>query len=203
MYLPAHFKIEDLELIKEFIANYPLGTLISYSENSLRMNYAPLLLESDGDKFTLIGHLAKANTQLESLKNNPVMIGFQGPDRYISPTWYESPYQVPTWNYAAVEVRGRLELIEDFAGIEEILAKSTTQFEKRNNTTWNYELPENIRQAMVKHIVGIKITVEHLEAKFKLSQNRQPKDRAKVTSQLELSPSTTDQEMWQLMKRLS
>lgn len=201
MYLPSHFKVEELTVIKDFIAAYPLGTLVSLSQSNLQMNYLPFYLENHGDKLVLVGHLAKANTQLDSLKENPILVGFKGPDRYISPTWYESPFQVPTWNYAAVEIRGSVELIHDFAGIEEVLSKSSVLFEQRNNTTWNYGLPEEMRQALVKHIVGIKIHVEHLEAKFKLSQNRKPVDKAKVEGHLQTSSSTTDLEMLRLMKR--
>jgi transcriptional regulator len=200
MYLPPPFKIEEFEIIKDFLAAYPLGNIISFAEGSLQMNYIPFLLEIEGNKLVLTGHLAKANTQLESLKKNSVLVGFKGPDRYISPTWYESPYQVPTWNYAAVEIRGSVELIHDFAGIEDILSKSSVSFEKQNNTNWNYELPKEMRQALVKHIVGIKIHVEHLEAKFKLSQNRKPIDKAKVEGHLQNSASTVDQEMLRLMK---
>jgi transcriptional regulator len=201
MYLPSHFKVEELEVIKDFIAAYPLGNLVSFQLNNLQMNYIPFLLETEGDKLVLTGHLAKANTQLESLKENPVLVGFKGPDRYISPTWYESPYQVPTWNYAAVEIRGSAELIHDFAGIEDILSKSSVLFEKQNKTNWSYELPEEMRHALVKHIVGIKIHVEHIEAKFKLSQNRKPVDKAKVEGHLHASSSTVDQAMLRLMKR--
>jgi len=203
MYLPPHFKVEEFEVIKDFLVAYPLGNIISFAEDSLQMSYLPFLLEIEDDKMSLIGHLARANTQLASLKDAKVLVGFQGPDRYISPTWYVSPNEVPTWNYAAVEVRGRVELIREFSGIEEILSKSITCFEKRNQTDWVYNLPEARRQMMVKHIVGIKIHIEHIEGKFKLSQNRKTPDEEKVFRNLEASRSTVDHEMSKWKNRLS
>jgi transcriptional regulator len=203
MYLPPHCKVEEFEVIKDFLAAYPLGNIISNAGDSLQMSYLPFLLEIENDKMSVIGHIARSNTQLASLKDENVIVGFQGPDRYISPTWYESLDQVPTWNYAAVEVRGRVELINDFDGIESILSKSINFFEKRNQTDWIYNLPEDRRQMMVKHIVGIKIHIEHIEGKFKLSQNRKSPDENKVFRLLEASPSTTDHEMGRWKSRLS
>ena len=203
MYLPPHFKVEEFEVIKDFVAAYPLGNIISYGESSLQMSYLPFLLEIQDDKMSLIGHLARSNTQLASLADTKVLVGFQGPDRYISPTWYVSPNEVPTWNYAVVEVRGHVELIQDFDGIEEILSKSITCFEKRNQTDWVYNLSEVQRQMMVKHIVGIRIHIEHIEGKFKLSQNRKTSDEEKVFRNLEASSSTADHEMSKWKNRLS
>jgi transcriptional regulator len=203
MYLPPHFKVEEFEVIKDFVAAYPLGNIVSFAEDSLEMSYLPFLLEVEDDKMSLIGHLARSNTQLASLKDTKVLVGFQGPDRYISPTWYVSPNEVPTWNYAAVEVRGRVELIHEYDAIEEILSKSITCFEKRNQTDWVYNLPEDRRQMMVKHIVGIKIPIERIAGNFKHSQNPKTPDEEKVFSLLQASPSTVDHEMFKWKNRLS
>lgn len=203
MYRPQHFKVDDLETLKDFIASYPLGALISQQENSLQMNYLPFVFDSDSDSPTLIAHAAKNNPQMTLLDRSHVVISFKGPDRYISPSWYESTMEVPTWNYAAVEVRGRAELITSFEGIEEILNKSVQLFEKRNQTTWSYELPQKFREGLVRAIVGMKIHIESIEGKFKLSQNRKDPDQLKVQKYLEESPNTNDQEMFQWIRKIT
>ena len=203
MYRPQHFKLDDLETLKDFIATYPLGTLISSQENSLQMNYLPFVFDSEGSSLSLIAHAAKNNPQMNLLDGSTVVIGFQGPDRYISPSWYESTLEVPTWNYAAVQVRGRIDLITSFEGVEEILNKSVQHFEKRNQTNWSYELPQKFREGLVRAIVGLRIHVESIEGKFKLSQNRKDPDQLKVQKHLEESPHTNDQEMLQWMRKIT
>lgn len=111
--------------------------------------------------------------------------------------------QVPTWNYAAVEVRGQAELLQSYEEIEEILTKSVLQFEQQNKTSWNYNLPEEFRRKLVHRIVGIKIHIEKIEGKFKLSQNRENDDSAGVAFNLKKSPRTSDQEMLYWIKKLS
>ncbi|WP_277579214.1 FMN-binding negative transcriptional regulator [Bdellovibrio svalbardensis] len=190
--------MNDTQLIQELVSDYPLGCLISSSENYLQTNYLPFLLEGG----FLISHMAKANPQVEHLDGSFVVVTFQGPERYISPSWYKSAMQVPTWNYAVVEVRGRIEILGQPNEIEEILQKSVTQFEAMNNTAWKYNLPEKFRNELIKHIVGVKIHIEQIEGKFKLSQNRDSQDRESVKTELFQSSHSKDLAMLKLMKTL-
>jgi len=203
MYRPEKFKVDNIEIEREFIKSYPLGVFISNSENSLDLNYLPFVFESSGEDYFLIGHMARANPQWKHLDGNAAVVSFQGPDRYISPSWYKTANQVPTWNYAAVEVRGRVELLHSYEKIEEILSKSVLQFEEQNQTTWNYNLSEDLRRGMVAHIVGIKIHIEKIEGKFKLSQNRHDSDFQGVAFNLGQSTRTSDQEMLSWIRKLS
>ncbi len=198
MYRPDHFKMNEATQIQELIANHPLGVLIANTGASLQVNYLPFIMK---DGF-LLGHMAKVNTQLEDLDGNYVVVTFQGPDRYISPTWYKSALQVPTWNYAAVEIRGRIEILSHADEIEDILQISVDHFEKRNQTNWEYKVPEKFRLGLIKHIVGIKIHIEQTEGKFKLSQNRSTQDKESVQGHLAQSSHSMDLAMLKLMKAL-
>jgi transcriptional regulator len=201
MYRPNHFKVDDPKLLAEFIQEYPLAVVICNSEEGLKINYLPFLFDSEGKEPVLLGHMARANPQLKNLENSFATIAFQGPDRYISPTWYAGNSEVPTWNYAAVEVRGRIELLQTFEEIEDILTKSTEQFEQKNETNWNYALPLKQREGMVRHIVGIKIHIESIEGKFKLNQNRDKISRDQVMANLNKSSSSTDKKMLYWMEK--
>lgn len=198
MYRPSAFKVDNAALLNEFIERHPFATMITVHESESELSYLPFLMSKSGH---LVGHIANMNPHTANLEGKKVLVSFKGPDRYISPSWYESQMEVPTWNYAVVEVRGHVELIKDFAGIEDILNESVTVFENNNKTEWRYDLPLKFREQLVKHITGIKIHVESIEGKFKLSQNRKKPDQENVKSELSKSSHSSDLEMLMWMDK--
>ena len=120
MYQPPHFREERLDILHALIHAHPLGMMISVGpDGEPEANVVPMLLdETRGDKGVLQCHVARANPQWKMLaENGRVLIVFQGPDAYITPSWYETKRQtgkvVPTWNYAMVQVRGNATVHED------------------------------------------------------------------------------------------
>lgn len=201
MYRPQRFKVDDIDLLKELIINYPLGTLVSNHEGALMMNYLPFLLEEENGNLILTAHLARMNPHTKLLTDAPVLVSFQGPNRYISPSWYKTTTQVPTWNYTAVQVRGTASLIQDPQEVDLILDRSVIQFEKNNQTTWQYKTPEEQRNKLLQHIIGLKIQIESIDGKFKLNQNRESEDFKAVCENLKKSSLTPDHEMLEIMLR--
>jgi transcriptional regulator len=127
--------------------------------------------------------MAKANPQWKHFKENPeCTIIINGEHTYISPRWYQSGRDVPTWNYAVAHLHGKIELVEDFNGQVDILKQLSTCFEKPSNTPWEFELPSDLlnEKALTGAIISFKFRPEKIEAKFKLSQNRSPEDRQGV-----------------------
>jgi transcriptional regulator len=200
MYRPAHSIHENPSLILDLIQEYPLGLLISFSDGQLEINHLPFIAESVGPDLFLFCHLAKANPQWRNL-SAPVTVSFQGPHRYISPSMYVNRENVPTWSYAAVQVQGSAEIVADSQGLTEILTKSVRSFEKRNGTDWSYELPTPMQKKLESAIVGLRIRATHIEAKFKLGQNRQSVDDKAVLDFLKASPLQRDQEMYSWMQK--
>ncbi len=196
MYNPKYSQITNQNLIFEFIQTYPLGLLISKNNNDIETTLLPFVIEQIEDQIWLTTHIAKANNHWENFGEN-IMIHFQGPDKYISPTIYENKFNVPTWNYAAVQFHGTVELID--GNISSILNQSVHYFEKRNGTNWTYQLPEKIKTQMESAIIGIKIKVKSMNAKFKLNQNRVDADYNSVLNFLKTSSSEKDHEMMRWM----
>lgn len=194
MYKPAYTTQEDRSLAIQLIRENPLGLIISMTEGGFETSYLPFVWEESGDELFLISHLAKANPQTQFL-NGPVLISFQGPNRYISPAWYKSQMEVPTWNYAVVQIQGRGEVTSDPSEIRRILQHSVTYFEERNGTNWCYNLPPSLQKNLESAIVGLKIHVENIDAKFKLSQNRRSPDFDSVLRALEIRSDSKDLEM--------
>lgn len=195
MYNPKHFQVSDLEKQLEFIRRYPLGTLITTADNNLQTSYLPFLIEQKGDELYLLTHLARANPQWKDLTQKKALISFRGPDCYISPTLYKTFPQVPTWNYTAVECTGEAALVDDVAGLDALMKASVDYFEKRNNTNWNYDLPEKFKHGLLKAIVGVRFKITQVDGKFKLSQNRDFEDSAAVKDFLQKSNTQFASEM--------
>jgi len=177
MYTPQHFKVTDQEKVLAFIRHNAFGQLISLLDGKLFSSHIPFYLENEGA--FLVGHMAKKNPQWMGLEEQELLVTFQGPHDYISPSWYDSP-GVPTWNYQAVHVYGRAELITTPNKLGNIVDKLTKIYESSFEDSWAPEYKES----MLNAIVGIKIQITEIQCKYKLSQNRSEGDRQQVIEQL-------------------
>ncbi len=196
MYLPPHFKQEDIAVLHRTIRQTRLATLVTLGEAGLEATHLPILLdESDGPRGAIRGHLARANPQWRrAAAATPALAIFQGPDAYVSPAWYPTKQEtgkvVPTWNYVAVHAYGPIELFEDPGRLLDIVTALTARHEGRRAAQadarpWAVgDAPADYIAAQLKGIVGFRLTIERLEGKWKLSQNRSAADRAGVVAGL-------------------
>ncbi|MFC0604720.1 FMN-binding negative transcriptional regulator [Winogradskyella pulchriflava] len=170
-YPPKHHQDNDINHMIEVIKTYPLATVISVKDNLPLITHLPLVYEDE----KLIGHIDIYNPQTELLKNNnDVTILFGGPQCYISPTIY-STTQLPTWNYIKVHLKGKVKAIESKIALKQSLITMTEFLEAPDH---NYVLePDNPRlDANLNYIEMFEISITHWEGKFKLSQDKNPKD---------------------------
>ncbi|WP_336490901.1 FMN-binding negative transcriptional regulator [Methylobacterium nigriterrae] len=191
MYLPPHFREDDVAAQHALIRARPLGLLISAGAGGLMANPVPFLIDADGAGLgTLRAHLARANPQWRDLDGlSECLVVFQGPDAYVTPSWYatkrETGKVVPTWNYAAVQARGRPRVVEDAAWLARQIDDLTRLQEGRRPEPWAVaDAPEPFLAAQLKGIVGIEIPISALAGKWKVSQNRPEADRAGVAAGL-------------------
>jgi transcriptional regulator len=191
MYQPPHFVETRRDVILELIRAHPLATLVVSIAGTLLANHVPMLMdEARGEGGVLRAHVARAN-ELARLPAEGVeaLAVFQGPDAYITPSWYETKRDtgkvVPTWNYAVVHAHGRLKVVDDAAWLRRQIGDLTDRHEERRAERWHVEdAPEDFVRGQVKGIVGLELAVTRLEAKWKVSQNRSAADRAGVVAGL-------------------
>lgn len=202
MYLPKKFKNENNAEVLRFCQTYSFATIISGGSEDLQIGHLPVLISTLGDQTAKItGHMAKANPQWRSWRpDTQVTCIFLGPNRYISPAWYKDTLNVPTWNYAVVHITGTPIVYEEHDSIETILKSLVDHHEKLEGAGWDYSLPEEFRRNMTRAIVGFEIHIESIEAKFKLSQNREDSDRAAAIAALSIKKDDASMEMVRLMK---
>jgi transcriptional regulator len=181
VYLPPKFEERDLNCLQQVIDENPFASLISVFEGKPEISHLPLILESNGSKMRLIGHMAKANPQWRHLEGSPVTIAFQGPQTYITPKWYVEN-DVPTWNYVVVHVMGPVRLMQTYEELVQALRLLTQKMEQNASDPWEFWLPEDLEspQVLQNAIVGFEIEVQEIKGKFKLSQNRSEQDRSQV-----------------------
>jgi len=122
MYIPAAFNQADQDKLYDFIQLNSFGLLVSQVDSEPFASHLPFLLDrSSGPNGSLVGHMAFANPQWCHADNQNVLAVFSGPHAYISPTWYGVENVVPTWNYLAVHVYGRFQVIHDEQSLAAIL----------------------------------------------------------------------------------
>ncbi len=201
MYLPAHFEETRLAVLHELLRQHPLGLLITQDEEGAPVaNPIPFMLDADrGECGTLVCHVARANPvwQLATRPGQPAaLVVFQGANGYVSPNGYPSKAAhgkvVPTWNYAMVQARGPLQLLEP-AAAHALVNRLTERHEARQPRPWAVsDAPEDYIAGMLRAIVCLEIPLVSLVGKYKLSQNRSAADQAGVVSVLQSSGVDTD-----------
>jgi transcriptional regulator len=207
MYIPKHFAEPRVEVLHELIRARPLSTLVTLSLNGLNANHIPLHLSQEPAPFgTLRGHVARANPLWNDFnKNVEALAIFQGPDAYISPSWYpakaETGKVVPTWNYAVAHAYGPLKVFDDPAWLRAHLGLLTAHNEAAFSTPWHVEdAPADYIEKMIGAIVGIEIAISSLNGKWKTSQNQPAEGQARIIGGLRASGVAGALEMAALME---
>jgi transcriptional regulator len=200
MYLPKHFEETRIEVLHELIRSHPLGALVVQIGRGLDANHIPLEVDPNPAPFgTLRGHIARANPLWREFTGDVDALAiFQGPGTYISPSLYptkrETGKVVPTWNYAVVHAHGPLRFIDDRAWLRDFVTKLTARHEATRREPWKItDAPAEYIETQLGAIIGLEMPISRLTGKWKVSQNRPPRDREGVVEGLlrDSSPSAT------------
>ena len=204
MYIPAHFREDDLATLQALMREYSFATLVSTTDEGVPIATSlPFLLESEPAPYgTLKAHMALGNPQWRTFRQDrEVLVLFQGPHAYITPSWYEETLSVPTWNYAMVHAYGIPRIMGDPATLYEFLKMLIQTHEAQFSEPWPFEqLPGEYVEKMMKGIVGFSIEISRLEGKFKMSQNRMPRERARVAEELRKSQDPSRRVVGELVR---
>jgi transcriptional regulator len=183
MYVPHHFAVEDEQEIRRMVAGVGSAQLVTVGSNGYPLaTLLPILWEGD----TVIAHMARANPHWQQIhEGTPVLLIVSGPESYISPSWYASKAEhgrvVPTWNYSAVQLSGGARVHEDVDWLRAAVDALVDRHEGHRAVPWSTsDAPEKFVGGQLRAIVGIEVTVEKVDAKAKLSQNRSSADREGV-----------------------
>lgn len=181
MYTPPKFKIDDPVLIRSFIEENPFGLLLSIDGGDIQDTHTPFVHTDDG---RLLGHIAKANPQWRSwIGTTSAKVIFTGPHSYVSPRFYVSEFAVPTWNYTAVSITGRIEIIKEKDAVLQFLDQLIAHNEPPSGP-WILDRTDERYLELLSGIVVFSVSLDSVEASFKMNQNRSKEDQLKVADSL-------------------
>lgn len=202
------FREDRAEVLHAAIRELYFGLLVTHPQEGFATSYLPWELDaSRGPHGALVGHLARYNPQWKVPPDGAdALVVFQGPHAYVSPSWYpgkqEDPRQVPTWDYLAVEARGRLVTFDDEARLYELLARLTERNETGREHRWHVsDAPDDYVRKEMRHIIGIELRIESLVGRYKLSQNRNAADQEGARAGLAAAPTERERELAKAIAR--
>lgn len=189
MYIPAHFAATP-EGVQNLLARPGAANLVTMTDQGLLATLLPFAFNPGvGERGALQAHMARNNPQWSSPPTGEALAIIQGPDDYISPSWYPAKAEhgrvVPTWNYATLHVYGELVVHDDARWLARHVRHLTGLHETGREHPWAVEdAPEKFIAGQLRAIVGVELLVTRIEAKEKLSQNRTAADAAGVAAGL-------------------
>lgn len=191
MYRQSHFKEDRVEVMHELMRAQPLATLVTYAADGITANHIPMALDSEASAHGVLrGHVAKGNSFWKNFDPSvDALAVFQGPQHYITPSWYPSKKEhgkaVPTWNYVVVHAYGPMTIVDDPDWLLAHLQTLTSEHEDGREEPWAVgDAPDDFVARMIKGMVGIEVPISRLEGMWKTSQNRPEQDRLGVVGGL-------------------
>jgi transcriptional regulator len=191
MYIPAHNEPPSDDDVSRLLLATRAGDLVTGGEGGMTVSMIPFLYDlSRRPGGSLLGHLARANSQWQAADGAAALVLVHGPDGYISPAWYAAKREhgrvVPTWNYVVVAVHGTLRVHDDPAWTRDIVERLTRAHEAPRPEPWAVsDAPGPYIEGQLRAIVGVEVEIDRIEAKWKLSQNRSAADVAGAIAGLE------------------
>jgi len=200
MYTSPGFKISDHQEIIAFMRSYSFATIVTSQNNIPVATPLPFAVTEKDDDIYLHSHFAKANDQWKDIGSNDTLVIFAEPHAYISTQHYDREQNVPTWNYMAVHVYGKGQIITDTDEALLELNHMITAFEKEYQSKWD-SMPATYRDGMLKAIIPFRIKVTSIQAKKKISQNRSASEKERIIQALDKSIDTNAKAIAELMKK--
>lgn len=196
MYIPAPFQLSEADA-SNVIKEYGFATLFSTAGGMPYATHLPLMMSKDNHY--LYGHFALPNPQWKEIEGQSVLAVFQGPHCYISPKWYETNQDVPTWNYVAVHVYGEAQLLDNEETVHS-MSDLVLKYESPDSSYKLEDIDAKLLAGLNKGVKGFRIKISKIEGKAKLSQNQSAARQELVVQQLKQIPHTNEQLISGLME---
>lgn len=185
MHPNAAFRTDDRALLEALLTEIAFGMVFLTTPDGPRVAHVPLVHTGDG---AVQFHLARGNALTRHLPGATALVVVNAPDGYVSPRWYADQTQVPTWNYVALELEGRVRQIDE-DGLRAQLADIGEQHEARVTTggqPWTLtKTPPDRVAGLLRAITGFELEVQAWRPTLKLSQNKDAAERLRVADALE------------------
>lgn len=203
MFIPNNNLIADQQEIFRFMRENPFAIIVSNNNGEVIATHTPVELESDQEGRAIIRtHIAKANPQWKTFTEaTTLLVIFNGPHTYISSSWYDH-VNVPTWNYIAIHVYGKPKILDRNATIQ-VLQNLVSRHEASSEKPFSMaSLDDAYLDSHLKALVAFEITIDKIDAKAKLSQNRNEHNYNLIINELDHRPDEQSHAVKQEMERI-
>jgi transcriptional regulator len=207
MYVQQKFQETRLDVLHALMREYPLGAIVTMQASGIEANHMPFHLDMSAAPYGVLrGHMPRGNPMWKETTGSETLVIFQGPQAYITPSWYPSKHAhgqaVPTWNYAVVHAYGAPRFIEDRDWLLANVTELTNTHESAQKLPWQVtDAPADYVDKMLTQIVGVEIVITRLVGKWKVSQNRPPGDRLGVVAGLSSKAGDTAHDVQALVSK--
>lgn len=208
MFVPSPFRTDDVESVTGVIDRHGLATAVSFGDPLPFVTHLPVIRapRAGDDPTTLVGsrmlgHLNNKNPHWQSLSTgDPILLVFQGPSSYVTPSVYGRHAVAPTWDFVSVHVRGRISLREPGTDTLDVVCRTVSQFEATIGTQWDMTESLDYFRRIVTAVGAFDVDVESVDSQFKLSQD-QPEDmRRRILDRFAEQPETACSGLIELMR---
>lgn len=204
MFVRSCWKPWDLDAVYALVEANPWALLVNNGPDGPFATNLPLLVDrTRGPHGVLVGHIAAANLHTRALvaAADPTLAIFEGPVSYVTASWYPRRDMPSTYYYTAVHCYGRI-AVQPAAELESALGMLNDRMEQPIPGGWRMdEIPRSEITRRLPGIVGFEMTIERLEAKFKLGQDEPRKDAMAVAERLAASSTASDRELAEMIRR--
>lgn len=179
------YRLTDRDAVREIIAHNGWAVLVTAPpQQELVVSHLPVILDWERDDVVVLGHLARTDGELHALGEHDVVVVFQGPHGYISPSFYRAVPYVPTWNFVVVHLHGRPELLSPEQTYR-VLSRTVDHFETVRDRPWQLDEVKEYANGLAPHTVGFRLRPIRTVAKVKLSQDKPVAIQKRVVHSLE------------------
>lgn len=202
MYRNPLFRDDDLDGMLDLINEVKLGTLVSYSHGLTATHFPFVLHRTRGSKGTLVAHVPRADPIWQGFDRNDEMLAiFEGSQAYISPSWYASTENFPTYHFCAVHAYGRPAPMASRKEVVQHLSELIEIHERGSSNPWTgYKSLGKLMDKLLPGIVGFTMAIDRIQGKSRLGQNKSATDREAVRRGLRERGTEADIGIAQMME---
>jgi transcriptional regulator len=172
----------DIDVVRTLIAENPWMTIVSETDDGLVASHYPGLVDDESEDLSVVTHVGRPDEKLHDFGAREVLLIFQGPHGYISPSWYtDGPWPVPTWNFSAAHCHGTPQVLGPEENLR-VLTRLVEHFEKRVDAP--VYLDQELGAQISKGTVGLRIPISRFVCKVKMSHDKDPQSREQVLAEL-------------------
>lgn len=184
MYKLPYYTEDNEEKILQFMQANSFAIITGMNDKYPVATHVPLTIDVQQNKIICTGHIMKNTDHHKAfVKNDNVLVIFNGPHCYVSASWYLNPVGASTWNYMTVHAKGKISF-KDEQETKNVVEAITNKYEPTGSAAAFNNLPDEYVNGLVKAIIGFTIEVESIDNVFKLSQNHEQETRQSIINHL-------------------